>query len=102
MVDLLGQCYEKCTISGENWGAFQSLAAFDSKVRRTAAQSRGDEHAKVAWRKVFEIASVRQAEEDLVSAMLNPEGSSCWGFKEIRHGRGEHRLQLELEIEFLS
>ena len=82
---------ETCTMSGENWAAITALANFHSLVAKTARQWRGNEHMEAAWRRHFEVPTVTRAERDLVASLLNPQGNTCWGFKEIRFGRTEEK-----------
>lgn len=100
MVRLLNE-HTSCEISGENSGAFIALARFEDKVQATEQMDRGNEHAEVAWHKVYNISEVKQAEINLARTMLNPHNHKCWGFKEIRYGRSEHRATFAQDLNFL-
>jgi len=107
IVEVLSQCSiahsNRCTISGENYGALQSLTGFHSRVVRTNKwQLTNNIHAEAAWRNFFNQTHVEQATKDLVATMLNPNMSPCWGFKEIRYGRGPTIETFSNDIEFLS
>ena len=80
-----------CELSGENSGALHYLARFRENVNVADAQRRSAHagHDAEAWRGVYNSTDVRCAEVSLVRALLNPAGRRCWGFKEIRFGRGE-------------
>ena len=102
MVNLLQNCIPGCQISGENHGAIQSLRGFYQQVVQTNDQPRPSKHAEEAWKKYFKLLDVQEATKSLATTMLNPNKSQCWGFKEIRYGRDNQRLQLGQDIKFLS
>lgn len=113
MIDLLEGCRQAggngegspgCTMSGENWGAIQTLGRFHEQLERTDKQGRGNAHEEVAWRKQWhDMGTVIEAEHQLVQSMLNPQHSLCWGFKEIRYGRAPlERETLGKDVTFLS
>lgn len=102
MVNLLQNCIPGCQISGENHGAIQSLRGFYEQVVQTNDQPRLSKHSGETWKKYFKLLDVQEATKSLATTMLNPNKSQCWGFKEIRYGRNNQRLQLEQDIKFLS
>eukprot|EP00594_Rhizosolenia_setigera_P006594 CAMPEP_0178952978 /NCGR_PEP_ID=MMETSP0789-20121207/8158_1 /TAXON_ID=3005 /ORGANISM="Rhizosolenia setigera, Strain CCMP 1694" /LENGTH=247 /DNA_ID=CAMNT_0020634175 /DNA_START=201 /DNA_END=944 /DNA_ORIENTATION=- len=107
MVDLLQNCMPGCMISGENWAAFQFLDRFHQSVVRTQNQPRGDDlHYSTAWKMHFDLQDVEESINNLVRTMINPDGKQCWGFKEIRYGRGDiggdEESNLSNDVEFLS
>lgn len=81
--------YSPCEMSGENSGAFGSLAEFDAKIDHTDKMHANAKvgHAQDAWYGVYTRDEVRNVEKALARSVLNPRGRKCWGFKEIRHGR---------------
>ena len=84
----LFQEHSQCEMTGENWGAFIGLGAFDAAITKTLEQPRGDEHDEAAWKRVFRPDTVRQKQRALVRSVLNPRERGCFGFKEVRYGRG--------------
>jgi len=102
MVNIASQCNKECEISGENWGALQALSAFDKKLLRTENQPRTRYKQEVAWKKIFDYNTVKDAEMGLLYTMLNPNDRQCWGFKEIRHGRPPNTATFAEEIEYLA
>ena len=113
MVELLGQHLPDCDISGENAGAVQHLGRFHAAVHvtnswRVGAPSRSNladpqhAHMRAAWKHIFDFADVARREADLLRALLNPRHKPCWGFKEIRYGRGWQNIDEILhDVEFL-
>ena len=100
MVELISR--SGCVMSGENEGAFIHLGMFDRAVRRTDNRPRGTAHGETAWRKVYDLGDVRKATAAVVAAMLNPRRKNCFGFKEIRYGRGSKNAQsFENDIAYL-
>ena len=95
-----------CDISGEKRGALSHLAAFHDATELTEAQWRGNPHVAAAWRRPEAGAwhgGVHAAEVALARALLYPDGRRCWGFKEVRFGRGRERLQtFSRDVAFLS
>ena len=90
----LFQEHSRCEMTGENWGAFIGLGAFDQALADTLEQPRADAHDEAAWRRVFRPDAVRQKQLALVRSVLNPNGPAhgCFGFKEVRYGRGLERV----------
>jgi len=91
-----------CEISGENWGAFISLGVFRAQIEHAQRQQPKGEHGKFAWRKVFDYHQVEAAHMELVRRILNPRSASCWGFKEVRYGRGGKMKNLAADIAYLK
>lgn len=108
MVELLGKhCPTRysstCAVSGENYDAVGALGVFHDKVLRTEKEKRDDEHDEAAWRKFFQYELVTHLEHELVAGMLNPNNNGCWGFKEIRFGRGGDRMpRLTQDVAYLA
>ena len=92
-----------CELSGENSGALHYLARFRENVDVADAQRRSADagHDAEAWRGVYNSTDVRRAEVSLVRALLNPTGRRCWGFKEIRFGRGEKVATFARDVAYL-
>ena len=92
-----------CELSGENSGALHYLARFRENVDVADAQRRSADagHDAEAWRGVYNSTDVRRAEISLVRALLNPTGRRCWGFKEIRFGRGEKVATFARDVAYL-
>lgn len=97
MLNLLETCFNNCTISGENWGAFKALREFHESIMKTEKQGRNSDHSKAAWKKVFDISDIKMHENNLVHSILNPNNGKCWGFKEIRYGRDTNNLAKSIE-----
>ena len=94
-----------CDISGEKRGALSHLAAFHDSVDLTESQWRGNPHVAAAWRRPDAggwHGGVRDAELNLVRALLHPGGDRCWGFKEIQFGRGPNAQSFVRDVGFLN
>ena len=92
-----------CFISGENWGTFQELHHVYSTVNHTEQlyTASRTEHDKAAWKMYFQLPHALNKIQEVALTILNPYNSSCWGFKEIRHGRNHHD-NFDSEIHFLA
>ena len=92
-----------CFISGENGGIFRELLHVDSTLKNTERTYRVSKtvHHKAAWKMYFHLPHALHQLTQVASTILNPYNSSCWGFKEIRHGRYLHD-NFAQEIGFLA
>lgn len=71
------------------------MERFYQDVVRTDKQPRPNIHEEEAWKKYFNLEDVEESINNLVGTMLNPDGSQCWGFKEIRYGRKDEESHLK-------
>mmetsp|Transcript_5180 Transcript_5180/g.15748 ORF Transcript_5180/g.15748 Transcript_5180/m.15748 type:complete len:279 (+) Transcript_5180:125-961(+) len=108
MVELLAE-ESRCEMSGENWGEFITLAAFQSQLSRTINQprERAGPHDYWAWHKVYNdtramVTLTERFAREMVEAQLNPRRLPCWGFKEIRYGLPPRHLTMGHDIAFLG
>jgi len=92
-----------CRMSGENWGALISLGQFAGAMCRTQLETRQSQHDKQAWMKRFDGPTISDMARDMAWASLNASGASCFGFKEIRYGRGQtNRRTFAQDLDFLA